>query len=312
MRGNREQPRPGGGWSKIGTVGRPDRQESRRKRPFRLNRADRLLTIAARGSIDGKCRNQAKRGGGRRGFYDSFWPAHVPDVGKAREHTLKYIPDRAFSRALDAGCGSGVSSIAPLDRSKAVVSMDISRGSLDGARKLARAARADIDFVNGSLMDIPFGDESFDLVYCYGVVSFTSKPYRALEELLRVLATGGVLVLAVYERTALSSVHNVLQRGIHVIPGGARTAVIKLLAAAIVLVAKFTGRASQDYGLSVEAKVRDFYLTPRKYFFNLGELREIFDDAGVQFEVAARETGRFKSASNVVAVGVRQPSPPRK
>ncbi len=36
VRGNREQPRPGGGWSKSGTVERPDRYESRRNRPFAL------------------------------------------------------------------------------------------------------------------------------------------------------------------------------------------------------------------------------------------------------------------------------------
>ena len=36
LRGNREQPRPGGGWSKIGTLERPGRHESRRKRPFSL------------------------------------------------------------------------------------------------------------------------------------------------------------------------------------------------------------------------------------------------------------------------------------
>lgn len=46
LRGNRERPRAGGGWSKIAAVERPHRCESRRRRPFRLNREFRLGTMA--------------------------------------------------------------------------------------------------------------------------------------------------------------------------------------------------------------------------------------------------------------------------
>ena len=47
LRGNRDQPHPAGGWSKIGTSEQPHRHESRQQRSFRLNRAVRLDTIAA-------------------------------------------------------------------------------------------------------------------------------------------------------------------------------------------------------------------------------------------------------------------------
>ena len=43
---NRERPRAEGGWSKIAAVERPNRRESRRRRPFRLNRESRLGTMA--------------------------------------------------------------------------------------------------------------------------------------------------------------------------------------------------------------------------------------------------------------------------
>ena len=36
LHGNGEQLRPGGGWSKIGTLERPGRHESRCKRPFSI------------------------------------------------------------------------------------------------------------------------------------------------------------------------------------------------------------------------------------------------------------------------------------
>lgn len=36
LRGSREQPGPGGGWSKIGTLERRDRRASRRARPVSL------------------------------------------------------------------------------------------------------------------------------------------------------------------------------------------------------------------------------------------------------------------------------------
>jgi hypothetical protein len=70
--GNREQPRPGGGWSKIGI---PARRESGQtgtnngvKGRFRLNWAARLGTMAARGVINGKSRLDALCGSSKAGM----------------------------------------------------------------------------------------------------------------------------------------------------------------------------------------------------------------------------------------------------
>ena len=54
LRGNREQPRPRSGCSKMGTIERPDRHESREARLFRLDRVIRSGMIAARNLITGR------------------------------------------------------------------------------------------------------------------------------------------------------------------------------------------------------------------------------------------------------------------
>ena len=240
-------------------------------------------------------------------FYDRYWPSNVPDYAQAREHTLRFIPNRRFRYALDAGCGSGVSSIALTDRADSVTGIDISLDSLEVARTLARDAGAAVGFRQASLRDIPFAEETFDLVYCYGVLSFTSDPLQCLGEIVRVIEGGGVLVLAVYEKTLLSPVHDTFQRFLHRMPAFVQTAVLKAMAVGIALGAIVLRKRSQDYGLSVEAKLRDFYLTPYKHYFNPDNLGEFFSRSGLDYEVQARHTGRFKSASNIVFVCTKKP-----
>ncbi|HYB74032.1 MAG TPA: hypothetical protein VED18_11730 [Candidatus Sulfotelmatobacter sp.] len=51
-------------------------------------------------------------------FYDGYWPANVPDFRRTREHILGLFPERSFGRALDAGCGTGVCSLALAGRAR--------------------------------------------------------------------------------------------------------------------------------------------------------------------------------------------------
>ena len=239
-------------------------------------------------------------------FYDSFWPRNVPVLQKALQHTLNFVPDRMFRSALDAGCGSGVSAIALLERSARVTAIDNSRESLRTSKKLADGLGARIEFEQGSLMDLPFCDKSFDLVYCYGVLSFTPDPHRCLRELARVLAHDGVLVLAVYQTTWMSPFHDVFQVMLHRCPKAIQEVVIKIVSWAIAALAWISGRKSKDYGLPVEAKVRDFYLTPVKKYFDSHELMKLLAASGICPEIRDAGTGRFKSASNIVVVGTKR------
>ena len=55
-----------------------------------------------------------------------------------------------------------------------------------------------IDVQEGSLSDLPYDDQSFDFIWCNGVIMHTEKPNDCLAELARVLRVGGQIWIYVY------------------------------------------------------------------------------------------------------------------
>jgi ubiquinone/menaquinone biosynthesis C-methylase UbiE len=101
-------------------------------------------------------------------------------------------------RCLDAGCGGGRNSIAMKRLGAAAVDgIDIGKQGLEDARRRA-AGMENVNFHYSSILDIPFTDETFDLVWCAGVLMITADEDKALDELTRVTKKGGYLYLLVY------------------------------------------------------------------------------------------------------------------
>lgn len=97
------------------------------------------------------------------------------------------------SKILDLGCGGGtyVRYLASLGHK--VVGIDYSINSIK------RASAADKDragiYLGGDAYNLPFYKESFDLVVSIGVLQTIGNPERALDEMIRVLRSKGVLVV---------------------------------------------------------------------------------------------------------------------
>ena len=80
-------------------------------------------------------------------------------------------------RTLDVGCGEGwIEALNP-----EVVGLDFSAVALERARE-----NGAVHLVQGSAMDLPFEDGSFDLVVSLGCLEHFSDPVRALSEMGRV------------------------------------------------------------------------------------------------------------------------------
>jgi SAM-dependent methyltransferase len=101
---------------------------------------------------------------------------------------------------LDAGCGGGRNSIAMARLGASQVKgIDLGIDGLKDARKRAESlGHENISFDHASILDIPFDDNTFDMVWCAGVMMITDDAERALDELTRVLKPGGKLYLLVY------------------------------------------------------------------------------------------------------------------
>lgn len=96
-------------------------------------------------------------------------------------------------RALDAGCGGGRYTVA-LKRLgfKEVVGLDYSKEGIAFAKDRLKASNMEgISFRCGTVLDLPFSDESFDFVFSNGVLHHTADMVKGIRELLRVLKVGG-------------------------------------------------------------------------------------------------------------------------
>jgi ubiquinone/menaquinone biosynthesis C-methylase UbiE len=240
-------------------------------------------------------------------FYDTYWPQNIPDWYKTREHVREIVPAGRFARVLDAGCGTGVCSIALAEYSSEVISLDMSlkslRSTVDLARSLALSA---VRVCNGSLLRIPFPDQSFELVFSWGVIHHTVDPTGALDELVRVLRPGGTLVLAVYLKTPLTLLHEAIRHGCLRLPVQGRRAAVASVA--------FLVRGREHFGHvinvradnpRIESQVEDWYFVPEKHFFTIDEMGRLFAQRGLSYEVLCEQTGRFRSSSNFIVRGRR-------
>lgn len=97
-------------------------------------------------------------------------------------------PATRFGRALDVGCGTGMSSLALCDLADVVV-------GIDGATPMLRHARraAGIRYVASDAEALPFREGSFDLVVACGSMDWVDRP-RFLPGAARLTRSGGWLV----------------------------------------------------------------------------------------------------------------------
>jgi SAM-dependent methyltransferase len=95
------------------------------------------------------------------------------------------------ARILDAGCGSG-RNMVDLARHGTVTGVELSETSVCLAR-----ARETGEVIEGSVLDMPFEDASFDLAVSLDVIEHLDNDLDALRELRRVVAPGGALLVTV-------------------------------------------------------------------------------------------------------------------
>jgi len=115
------------------------------------------------------------------------------------------FPSGRGNRVLEIGVGAGTdfvnwarhgANLTGVDLTEAGVALAHERLSLEGLDADLRVADAE---------HLPFDDESFDIVYSYGVLHHTPDTDRAIAEALRVLKTGGgTLKLMLYHHPSLT------------------------------------------------------------------------------------------------------------
>lgn len=102
------------------------------------------------------------------------------------------------SKVLEAGCGVGAQTIALAKNSPGalITSVDISKASVNEARKRARAAGIkNVQFKQADIFNLPYQPESFDHIFICFVLEHLPQPVDVLKKLKKYLKPGGTITV---------------------------------------------------------------------------------------------------------------------
>jgi ubiquinone/menaquinone biosynthesis C-methylase UbiE len=104
----------------------------------------------------------------------------------------------AGATILDAGCGTGSHTARLARRGFSVQAIDFSDHALEHARRNLQGQGFDdrVAFRQADLLDLPFPDGEFEYAVCWGVLLHVPDVERAVTELARVIAPGGMLAIS--------------------------------------------------------------------------------------------------------------------
>lgn len=127
-------------------------------------------------------------------------------VGRRRilDDQVRRVAAGGRPRILNVGCGTG-GTIAMLERHGPVVNVDVSDRAIAHMERLGHTA------VKVDGVELPFPDESFDIVAAFDVLEHIAEDVKALVEWRRVLRPGGRLLLTVPAHPWLWSAYDVSQ-----------------------------------------------------------------------------------------------------
>ena len=138
-----------------------------------------------------------------RRYYDDFSDSYEHERGYGYHQMIDDIevqvtkPYAQGARVLELGCGTGLILERVAEVAKEAVGIDLSEGMAE------RAKERGLDVHIGSVCDLPFDDDEFDVTYSFKVLAHVPDIGAALREAARVTRPGGHLLLEFYNPWSL-------------------------------------------------------------------------------------------------------------
>ena len=123
---------------------------------------------------------------------------------------LTQLAPRADDRVLDVACGAGAVVVELAPHVERAVGADLSDGMLELARsRLHKAGDPEqlenVEFVQAPSDALPFEDASFTALICTTALHHFPDPQASIDEMARVLAPGGRLVIGDFARDGITT-----------------------------------------------------------------------------------------------------------
>ncbi len=139
--------------------------------------------------------------------YEAFFDAYDKWRYKKEGHVLRALDkfDWRGKRVLEIGLGQGADSEQLIQRGACWSGIDLTEESVKRVRKRFEIRNHSFDqLVQGSALEMPFEDKSFDAIYSHGVLHHIPDIQRAQSEIRRVLRDDGRLIVMLYARNSLN------------------------------------------------------------------------------------------------------------
>lgn len=116
-------------------------------------------------------------------------------------------------RILEVGCGDGTLWVSSRDRIPAKVDIilsDVSEGMLRDTRRAIGQGDSRFSFLTCDCQQLPFQEDSFDLVIANHVLFYCTEVDRAVAEIRRVLKPGGRLICGTYGKQHMKEISQLM------------------------------------------------------------------------------------------------------
>jgi SAM-dependent methyltransferase len=158
---------------------------------------------------DNACGN-AQVGGLHERFHDDY-EKFFTAYDRFRYQNERHLPacidalNVAGRRVLEIGLGEGSDSERLIRHGAHWSGVDLTAESIERVRTRLMLRELPYEILQqGSVLDLPFADDSFDMVFSHGVLHHVPNIGQAQREIHRVLRPGGELVIMMYARWSLN------------------------------------------------------------------------------------------------------------
>ncbi len=167
------------------------------------------------------------------GWNLGFWEKNIPWTFRDNENKPSYEERRNMrynlqdymhsvigfqnykgKQVLDVGSGSGIDAVEFARHGAIVTAVDATRNGTFATQDTFREAGLEGLVKQATAENIPFPNNSFDLVYCFGVLHHIEKPEAALREFARVLKDDGLVICMLYHKDSLLYAYSIQHLGL--------------------------------------------------------------------------------------------------
>jgi len=138
---------------------------------------------------------------------DKWWKEDEPlylsnHFNKSRFEFFKnYVPNWKGIKVLDIGCGGGLACEFLANLGADVSGIDLSLNSIKAAQEHAKKSNLQINYKCGVAENLPYDDNTFEIVSCFDVLEHVADLKKAISEGYRVLKKNGVFLFDTINRT---------------------------------------------------------------------------------------------------------------